>query len=185
MVLMVAFGVYCLMGLIFFIMGIVYMGDAGTIGATGIYMMALGIIMLIIGGIALWANNGSKWMLLFVIELINIALFLFLYCFIVVVLLMASGTTDPVSDATEETWDITKPTLTIPGSDPDGDPVFTYCQTQGGANCVLYYDAAIKSATCQWLPGTVRRRYWITARFCSTTRRKVWAARRRTQTAQH
>jgi hypothetical protein len=153
MVLMVAFGVYCLMGLIFFIMGIVYMGDAGTIGATGIYMMALGIIMLIIGGIALWANNGSKWMLLFVIELINIALFLFLYCFIVVVLLMASGTTDPVSDATEETWDITKPTLTIPGSDPDGDPVFTYCQTQGGANCVLYYDAAIKSATCQMAPG--------------------------------
>ena len=76
MVLMVAFGVYCLMGLIFFIMGIVYMGDAGTIGATGIYMMALGIVMLIIGGIALWANNSSKWMLLFVIELINIALFL-------------------------------------------------------------------------------------------------------------
>jgi hypothetical protein len=75
-VLLVAFGVYCLMGLIFFITGIVYMGDAGTVGATGIYLMALGFIMLIVGGIAIWANNSSKWMILFVIELINIALFL-------------------------------------------------------------------------------------------------------------
>jgi hypothetical protein len=144
------------MGLIFFITGIVYMGDAGTVGATGIYLMALGIIMLIVGGIAMWANSTSKWMILFVIELINVALFLFLYCMIVIVLLMASGTTDPVTDATEETWDITKPTLTIPGSDPDGDPVFTYCQTQGGANCggaSGFYETAIKTATCQMAPG--------------------------------
>jgi hypothetical protein len=156
MVLLVAFGVYCLMGLIFFITGIVYMGDAGTVGATGIYLMALGFIMLIVGGIAIWANNSSKWMILFVIELINIALFLFLYCLIVIVLLMASGTTDPVTDATEETWDITKPTLTIPGSDPDGDAVFTYCQTQGGVNCggaSGFYETAIKTATCQMAPG--------------------------------
>lgn len=80
----------------------------------------------------------------------------FLYCFIVIVLLMASGTTDPVTDATEETWDITKPTLTIPGSDPDGDAVFTYCQTQGGASCGGaggFYENAIKTATCQMAPG--------------------------------
>lgn len=76
LVLMVAFGIYCVMGLSFFIMGIVYMGDAGAIGSTGVYLIFLGLLMLIIGGIALWANMNSNWMVLFIIELINVALFL-------------------------------------------------------------------------------------------------------------
>ena len=80
LVLMVAFGVYCVMGLSFFIMGIVYMGDAGAIGSTGIYLIFLGLLMLIIGGIALWANMNSNWMVLFIIELINVALFLVRMC---------------------------------------------------------------------------------------------------------
>ena len=99
MVLMGAFGIYCLMGLIFLIMGMVYMGDAGAIGATGLYLIFLGLVMLIVGGIALWANSNASWMILFIIELINVALFLFLYILIVIVLMMATGTTDPVRDA--------------------------------------------------------------------------------------
>lgn len=74
--LMAAFGVYCLMGLIFFIMGIVYMADVGALGATGLYLMMLGLVMLIVGGIALWANTAKNWFILFIIELINVALFL-------------------------------------------------------------------------------------------------------------
>jgi hypothetical protein len=143
LVLMVAFGVYCVMGLSFFIMGIVYMGDAGAIGSTGIYLIFLGLLMLIIGGIALWANMNSNWMVLFIIELVNVALFLFLYIMIVIVLMMATGTTDPVREATVETWDQVLPGLTLPGSNPDGDGTAaggTYCekQTEGSA-CTSYY----------------------------------------------
>jgi len=154
LVLTIAFAVYCVMGLTFFVMGIVYMGDAGAVGSTGVYLMAMGLIMLIIGGIALFANQKQIWLILFVIELFNVALFLMLYCMIVIVLMMATDTTDPVRDATKETWEVTKPTLTIPGSDPDGDAVFTYCQTMSeGTACKSYYNAAIKSDTCQFNAG--------------------------------
>jgi hypothetical protein len=154
LVLTIAFAVYCVMGLTFFVMGIVYMGDAGAVGSTGVYLMAMGLIMLIIGGIALFANQKQIWLILFVIELFNVALFLLLYCMIVIVLMMATDTTDPVRDATKETWEVTKPTLTIPGSDPDGDAVFTYCQTQSeGTACTDYYAAAIKSNNCQFNAG--------------------------------
>jgi hypothetical protein len=154
LVLTIAFAVYCVMGLTFFVMGIVYMGDAGAVGSTGVYLMAMGLIMLIIGGIALFANQKQIWLILFVIELFNIALFLVLYCLIVIVLMMATDTTDPVRDATKETWEVTKPTLTIPGSDPDGDEVFTYCQTMSeGTACKDYYADAIKSDTCQFNAG--------------------------------
>jgi hypothetical protein len=154
LVLTVAFGVYCVMGLTFFVMGIAYMGDAGTVASVGMYLVFIGLIMLIMGGLALFANQKQIWLILFVIELFNIALFLVLYCLIVVVLMMATDTTDPVRDATKETWEMTKPALTIPGSDPDGDEVFTYCQTMSeGTACKNFYRDAIKTATCQFNAG--------------------------------
>jgi hypothetical protein len=76
LVVTIAFAIYAVMGLAFFITGIVYMGDAGAIGATGMYLIFLGLVMLIIGGIATWANQNSNWMVLFIIELFNVALFL-------------------------------------------------------------------------------------------------------------
>jgi len=155
--LMAAFGVYCLMGLIMFIMGIVYMADVGALGATGLYLMMLGLIMLIVGGIALWANSAKNWLILFIIELINVALFLVLYILIVIVLMMATGTTDPVREATVETWDLTRPGLTIPNSDPDGDETASWCQTQtDGHACLDYYAAAIITTNCQMGPGYSR-----------------------------
>jgi hypothetical protein len=58
---------------------------------------------------------------------------------IVIVLMMATGTTDPVREATVETWDTVLPGLTLPGSNPDGDgsaATGTYCEKQTeGANC--------------------------------------------------
>eukprot|EP01047_Picozoa_sp_COSAG01_P099288 COSAG01_NODE_29333_length_640_cov_0.883549_1_plen_80_part_10 len=57
LVLTVAFGVYCVMGLTFFVMGIAYMGDAGTVASVGMYLVFIGLIMLIMGGLALFANQ--------------------------------------------------------------------------------------------------------------------------------
>ena len=76
LLLFVCFGVYVVMGLTLFIMGIVYISDDGAVGDAGLYMILLGLMMLIIGGIAIFANLKKIWLILFVIELINVALFL-------------------------------------------------------------------------------------------------------------
>jgi hypothetical protein len=69
---------------------------------------------------------------------------------IVVVMMMATGTVDPVRRAAREAWNATLPTLTIDGSNPDGDG--TYCQG-AGTKCNQFYDEAIKSQNCQFGPG--------------------------------
>eukprot|EP01046_Picozoa_sp_COSAG06_P070744 COSAG06_NODE_19919_length_817_cov_4.562674_2_plen_158_part_00 len=76
LLLFVCFGVYVVMGLTFLIMGIIYHSDEGAVGSTGIYLILLGLLMLIIGGIAVFANLKKIWLILFVIELVNVALFL-------------------------------------------------------------------------------------------------------------
>ena len=76
LLLFVCFGVYVFMGLVFLIMGAIYSSDEGAVGSTGIYLIVLGLIMLLIGGVAVFANLKKIWLILFVIELINVALFL-------------------------------------------------------------------------------------------------------------
>jgi len=76
LLLFVCFGVYLAMGFIFLVMGIAYSSDEGAVGSTGIYLILLGLLMLIIGGIAIFANLKKIWLIMFVVELINVALFL-------------------------------------------------------------------------------------------------------------
>ena len=76
LLLFVCFGVYLAMGLGFLVMGIAYSSDEGAVGSTGIYLILLGLLMLIIGGIAIFANLKKIWLIMFVVELINVALFL-------------------------------------------------------------------------------------------------------------
>ena len=80
LLLFVCFGVYVVMGLTFIIMGIIYSSDEGAVGSTGYYLIALGFLMLIIGGVAVFANLKKIWLILFVIELVNVVLFLVSYC---------------------------------------------------------------------------------------------------------
>jgi len=141
LLLYACYGVYVVMGLCLLILGIVYMGDAGAIGTTGIWLCIVGFVMLIIGGIAIFANLKGIWILLLIIELINVALFLGLYIMIVVVLMMASGTTDPIRRATVEGWTETKKSLTLEGSDGTSEGI--YCETQTQTpDCKAYYAAA-------------------------------------------
>ena len=76
LLLFVCFGVYVVMGLTFLAMGAVYMSDEGAVGSTGVYLILVGVLMLIIGGIAVFANLKQIWLLLLFIELFNVALFL-------------------------------------------------------------------------------------------------------------
>jgi hypothetical protein len=126
LILFVCFGVYIVMGLTLTGMGIAYMSDAGAVGATGSWLIFFGLIMLIIGGIAVFANLKQIWLILFVIEIVNVFLFLGLYIAIIVVVMMASGTSDPIRRAAFESWETVKPTLTIKESDGSGG---IYCET--------------------------------------------------------
>ena len=136
LVLFVCFGVYVVMGLTLTIMGIIYMSDVGAVGAAGSYLIFFGLCMLIIGGVAIFANLKQLWLVLFVVELINVVLFLGLYTAIVVVIMMASGSSDPIRKASKEAWDEVKPTLTIEGSDKK-----TYCESDvvGSSACTTFY----------------------------------------------
>ena len=64
---------------------------------------------------------------------------------IVCVLMMATGTTDPVRRATDNAWATTLPTLTIPGSDPHGTGTEIYCQVYGGTACQTWYTNSLAS----------------------------------------
>lgn len=74
--LYVAFGVYSVMGFVFFIMGCVYLSDVGAVGTTGVYLLLLGLAMLVVGGLAILANHKKMWVMLFVVECVNVGLFL-------------------------------------------------------------------------------------------------------------
>lgn len=76
LLLFVCFAVYVVMGLSFLGMGIFYLNDEGAVGSTGLYLIMLGVAMLIIGGLAIFANLKKIWLILFLIELVNVALFL-------------------------------------------------------------------------------------------------------------
>ena len=76
MLLYGCFGVYVFMGLTLSIMGGLYMGDAGAVGATGLYLMLTGFFMLVIGGVAIFANLKQLWPVLMLIEIVNVFLFI-------------------------------------------------------------------------------------------------------------
>ena len=82
------------MGLMLMIMGGLYWSDAGAVGATAVYLLLIGFFMLVVGGLALFANFKKIWIVLFFIELFNIALFLAMYITIIIVVMMASGSSD-------------------------------------------------------------------------------------------
>ena len=175
MLLFVCFGVYVFMGLVFIGMGAYYAADEGAVGSTGIYLILVGLLMLVIGGIAIFANLKKIWLVLFVIELFNVALFLVrrlppfplandatsstqaltnpnlahwqvLFILIVCVLMMATGTTDPVRRATEKGWREAIKGLTIPGSaGVDAVADTTYCEVYGGTACNRWYSDSLAS----------------------------------------
>jgi len=156
-VLLVAFGFYNFMGLVMFIMGIVYQSSVGAIGTSGTYMILLGLCFLVVGSIAIWAALSKNWKVLFVIECFNVFLFVVLYYLIIICLLMATGTTDPVRRTTEENWDEIKPTLTIPGSNPDDTGgSSSYCESQAaGEHCTDFFRET--RVACVWTDELIMR----------------------------
>lgn len=72
------FGVYVVMGVTLSAMGIYYLTDEGsvTMGSTGTVLLLVGLTMMVMGGLAIFANLKKIWLVLLVVELFNIVLFL-------------------------------------------------------------------------------------------------------------
>ena len=137
----VCFGVYLFMGLVMMIMGGLYWSDAGAVGATAVYLLLIGFFMLIIGGLSIFANLKKIWPILFFIELFNVGLFLAMYITIIIVVMMASGSSDPVRKATKESWSTLVSDLTWTGSDGAGG---IYCQTEtAGTACDNWWSTTL------------------------------------------
>jgi hypothetical protein len=103
-ILYVCFGVYLLMGISFCAMGAAYMGGTGAVGTTGYSLLAVGLLMLVLGGIGLFANYGENWLIMAVVECASIALFLILTATLVISILFALGYTDPVAQLITDNW---------------------------------------------------------------------------------
>jgi hypothetical protein len=104
LLLYVCFGVYVVIGLGLITMGAIYWNDIGAVSATATLMLTIGLFMLIVGGLALFANAKQIWLILIVIELINIALFTILTATIVIAAIFALGWSDPVADLVKRNW---------------------------------------------------------------------------------
>ena len=67
--------VFALCGLVLFIAGLVFTAAVGAVGQTAVYLLALGLFFVIVGCIALLGVRFQNPLLLFIVELVNIALY--------------------------------------------------------------------------------------------------------------
>ena len=148
LLLYVCFGAYLCIGIAFIALGGYYMNEVGEAADTALVLLMVGGCMLVVGGVAMFANfkqgvfGGT---ILFVVEIINMVLFLVLYIFIIAAIMMALGINDPVRKATEKAWPKQRPELEKQN----------YCQETGYFCNTFYLAQAETSYTsgCAMTPG--------------------------------
>eukprot|EP01052_Picozoa_sp_SAG31_P036099 SAG31_NODE_4454_length_3218_cov_2.758576_2_plen_732_part_01 len=145
LVLYACFALYIAVGMGFVIMGLIYINEVGEAATTALVMLLAGGTMLVVGGVAMFGNFKRGRMgalILFVIEIVNMVLFLVLYIFIVAAVMIALGIDDPVRKGTAETWEFQRVELEGQG----------YCRT-AGPSCDGFYrsidDLQVATTTCQ------------------------------------
>ena len=109
--------------------------------------------------------RARRW----IVELINVTLFVSLYIIIVTSVMLALGVRDPVRYATEKHWAKTRPELELQG----------YCEKHKGNYCDKFYAGTSLSATtdnCDLTDKSVPS--VMDARLnCTILSETVWAAR--------
>lgn len=145
LVLFACFALYVVMGIGLIVMGGLYIGEVGEAGDTAVALLLVGLVMLVVGAAAIFGNAKKGKLgalILFVVEVINMLLFVILYIFIIAAVMMALGINDPVRKGTVESWNTTRPELESQG----------YCK-ETGYFCNLYYlDTAELPTTCALTP---------------------------------
>ena len=83
-ILYACFAIYAVVGIALTAMGVIYWGHAGAVSVTATMLLAIGAFMLVLGGLSIYANYKQMWLILVVVEAVNIALFVTLTAAIVV-----------------------------------------------------------------------------------------------------
>jgi len=102
--LFVCFAVYGLMGLGLVVMGAIYWGESGAVSTTAMSLFSLGVVMLIVTGISMYANNAESWTMMLIVQVINVGLFFWLTGMMVVCFMFALGYQDPAADLVRRDW---------------------------------------------------------------------------------
>ena len=127
LLLFACFALYVALGLGFVIMGGIYLNEVGEAADTALVLLIVGLMMLVIGGVAIFGNMKKGMLgalILFIVEIINMVLFLVLYIFIIAAVMILLGIDDPIRKGTTDTWELQRPELEAQG----------YCKTTG-LNC--------------------------------------------------
>lgn len=103
-ILFICYAVYILMGIALITMGALYWDAAGETSSTAAGLLIIGVLMLFVGGTSIFATWKAIWLALLVVELVNVALFFFLFICIMMSLIIATGTRDPVYDGVVQSW---------------------------------------------------------------------------------
>jgi len=163
LILYVAYGVYVVFGLgICFAGGWYYSEIDGADKAVALVCVVAGLVMMVVGGIAIFGTNKKNWLLMFVVLFIDLALFVALLAGCMVAYVIAFEVTDPVTKAVHETFARTEAresgweTAVIPSFDHGGpkkckdfqeylvgkEVKQTYDQKPYAANCTKTYELA-------------------------------------------
>lgn len=127
LIAMGAYAGYVVFGLISAILGAVYYSQVGSEFVAG-SLAAVGLCMLVLGGVALFGIHKNSWIILLVVECVNGALLLLIIIGAILGFVLGSGSgDDPIQLAMEESF--AEPTFAM--STWDGE----YCMRQEPAQC--------------------------------------------------
>lgn len=132
--LYIGYGAYVACGVLSVSIGIYYITqvDSNVESAAAKITFSVGLFMIIAGGTALLSLHKKNWMLMFVIELINIALFVLMLMGGFIALCLALEIRKPVLRSVQETWK-------LPGVGRNEHEFADFCKTKVGTTCSDWY----------------------------------------------
>jgi len=104
LVLYILYAVYGVVGLVLFVLGFVFWGNVGAVSDAATTMLFVGVAMILICNFAMYANYTRNWLMMLVIELVNVGIFVIFTVIFVVAIIFALGWSDPVADAIRREW---------------------------------------------------------------------------------
>ena len=103
-VMYATYAAYCVVGIGCAVLGGINLSNENTLDFVTYGMFAVGMLMLVVGGLGLLAAHKKMWVLMVMVEICNLALFFMLLFMVVVAFVLASGTTDPIRRAFETSY---------------------------------------------------------------------------------
>ena len=146
-ILLIAYIVYLLCGLVMVFAGMWYAGSTGAVGSTGIWLLIIGLFFLVLGIIALVGWKWQNGLILLVVECVSIALYFILFIVIVAALMLGSGARDPVQRFFDDHWESTLKPNTYGAAPASYKQICTNNEFGTNPKCLTFYGTMIQAGT--------------------------------------